>query len=449
MRCGSDIGKRCVATEYDGKGRKRVSPDTDGHPNKPGHLSNLGNSLLGRFECLGDIGGIDKSISVGEDAVQLTPDGHPDKPGRLNNLGNSFLSCFKCLADIADIEKSILMKEDAVQLTPDSHPDKPMYLYNLGTSFLCHFEHLGDSPTLDQAIFHFTSAACSSTGTASIRFKASSMWAQCAWLSQHSSLLEAYKLALDLLPKLAWLGLPIHDRHHGLNFCGNVVNDAAAAAIKFGEYGTAIEWLEQGRSIVWGELLQLRTPVDELHKQSPALAAHLSQLSKELEQTSARDDLQVVDGCNQQSLEKVAQRHHQLALEWEELVKEVRMMPSFERFLLPKTLSQLQFAAHSGPVVVLNTSKIQCDALILMPDLDDVLHLPLPDFTFKQAQELQHSLKFVLDNGRAAKLVHIDGQPRDINTEFEKILSKLWLHVVKPVLDILAFTVCHSYPLCS
>jgi len=275
------------------------------------------------------------------------------------------------------------------------------------------------------------------------------MWAQCAWLSHHSSLLEAYTFALDLLPKLAWLGLPIHDRHHGLIFSGNVVSDAAAAAIQFGEYGTAIEWLEQGRSIVWGQLLQLRTPIDELHDQNPALAARLSQLSRELEQASACDNLQVGDRSNQLSLEKVAQKHRRLTSEWEDLVKQVRKVPSFERFLLPKTLSQLQFAAHSGPVVVLNTSKFRCDALILMPNLDDVLHLPLPDFTFKQAQELQHSLKFVLDNGRAAKLVPIDGQPRDINTEFEKILSKLWLHVVKPVLDILAFTVCHSYPLCS
>jgi len=30
MRCGSDIRKRCVATEHDGKDQKWVSPDNDG-----------------------------------------------------------------------------------------------------------------------------------------------------------------------------------------------------------------------------------------------------------------------------------------------------------------------------------------------------------------------------------------------------------------------------------
>jgi len=49
----------------------------------------------------------------------------------------------------------------------------------------------------------------------------------------------------------------------------------------------------------------------------------------------------------------------------------------FNRFLLPRQLSQLTPAVHAGPVVTVNISHTRCDALVLMPDLDDVLHIPL------------------------------------------------------------------------
>jgi hypothetical protein len=101
---------------------------------KPSRLNNLGNSLFYRFERLGDLSDINKSVLMKEDAVQLTPDGHPDKPSRLNNLGNSLAHRFERLGDLSDINKSVLMFEDAVQLTPDGHPDKPSRLNNLGNS---------------------------------------------------------------------------------------------------------------------------------------------------------------------------------------------------------------------------------------------------------------------------------------------------------------------------
>jgi hypothetical protein len=39
-----------------------------------------------------------------------------------------------------------------------------------------------------------------------------------------------------------------------------------------GKHATALEWLEQGRSVVLGQLLNLRTPMDELRNAGHALA---------------------------------------------------------------------------------------------------------------------------------------------------------------------------------
>jgi hypothetical protein len=91
---------------------------------------------LRRFEQLGDLSDIIKSVSMLEDAIELTPDGHPDKPTLLNNLGNSLLGRFEFLGDFDDINTSVLMCEKAVQMTPDSHPKKSSWLNNLGNSLL-------------------------------------------------------------------------------------------------------------------------------------------------------------------------------------------------------------------------------------------------------------------------------------------------------------------------
>jgi hypothetical protein len=82
-------------------------------------LNNLRNLLFHRFERLGDLSDINKSILMYEDTVRLTPDGHPSKPSWLNNLGNSLFRRSERLGDLSDINKSVLMYEDAVRLTPD------------------------------------------------------------------------------------------------------------------------------------------------------------------------------------------------------------------------------------------------------------------------------------------------------------------------------------------
>ena len=423
----------------------------DGHADKPGHLSNLGNSFLGRFEHSGDLADSDRAISTCKQAVNLTPDGHADKAGRLNNLGNSFLRHFEHSGDLADSDRAISAHERAVNLTPDGHADKAGRLNNLGISFARRFEHSGDLADSDRAISSYRSAGNCPTGPTTIRLEAALNWARLASrVVDPSSALQGYTKVLDLVPQAAWLGQSLTARHRTLSSIGAIASEAAAAASAAGQYDTALEWLEQGRSIVWNQLLSLRTPVDALRQVDPTLADNFEHVSVALEHASTGDsskhdlshpsDWQVL-------MEESAQHHRRLAKQWEQLVGRVRSIPGFESFLRPKRFMELRIAAKAGPVVVVNVHKDRCDAFALVDGLDEIVHIHLPDFSYAKAQGLHLHLNQLLST--AGVRVHntdIRATKRATGTTskhggFEFVLSNLWSSVVKPVLDGLAFTV--------
>ena len=435
----------------------------DGHPDRPSRLNNLGNSLHRRFQQLGEPSDINESILKLQEAVQLTPEGHPDKPSWLNNLGTSLLCRFEQLCDLSGINESVLKFQDAVQLTPEGHPNKPSWLKNLGNSLLCRFEHQNTIDDVMLSLEYYSSAALSVSGKPSVKFQASSKWSLLAHQLSPSSLLDAYSVALNLLPQLAWLGSPITDHHFHVKSASAVVRRGAAAAIEADKHILSVEWLEQGRSVIWGQMLQLRTPLDALKAAHQDIALKLEVISLQLEQASTTPLIQSQPWPNNsgapQSLPAVAS-YHDLAHERNQLIEQIRELPGFERFLLPKLFSELMQAtkkAH-GPIVMLNAS-YRCDALIIMPELpDSVQHVPLPDMSLDKAIALHN----ILQNLLPGCVPHIvDGHSEDTDMKrkairhsdldipeqsFTCLLSSLWKWMVEPIVKALTLTVSVTKP---
>jgi hypothetical protein len=460
----------------------------EGHPEKPSRLSNLGISLSCCFQHSGNLNDLNKSILMFEDAVQLTPEGHPDMPSRLSNLGNSLLSCFEHLGNVNDLNKSILMKEDAVQLTPEGHPQKPSRLITLSDSLLSSSICFNSDSDFAKCGLMCEEAAKSNTGPFSTRFHACSCWALFCQVKKPHLVLDAYSLAFHLLPNMAWLGLSIMDRQHSLMGAGAVVQNAVAAAIHAGQYETAVEWMDQGHSVIWGQLLQLRTPVDDLKQLHPDLADQFTMLSKKLEGANISDFDTIPCSGHQSPNVKTSEDYHEIVDKWHSLIQQIRQMKGFDRFLLPQKFSQLQVAASNGPVISINVSKNHCDALILTPDRDDILHIPLNQFTLETTEALSQCLTHLVGHSISHEKIsepttnrnnihsnHLDMETlfrhmlsqisdglsrptRPGKTEqratrpaqsssnvqtFQDILEVLWCDVVKPILDGLAFSVSH------
>jgi hypothetical protein len=98
--------------------------------------------------------------------------------------------------------------------------------------------------------------------------------------SSHYKLLQVYEYTLSLISQVAWLGHDISRRYDGLLGLGTILSAVAATAIAAGQLVLATEWLESSRSIFWGQLLQLRTPLRDLRKitrnSQRLLVAHLA-----------------------------------------------------------------------------------------------------------------------------------------------------------------------------
>ncbi|KAI9569442.1 CHAT domain-containing protein [Boletus coccyginus] len=420
------------------------------HHDKPSRLNNLGNCFRVRFERLGELSDIEDAILTMRDAVDLTSHGDPHKPGCLNNLGNSFFTRFERLGELSDLEHAISRFRDAVDLTPHGHPDKPDRLNNLAKSFFARSGYLGDLNDVEQAISLYSHAASAPVGPTRIRFHASRKWISCARQIHHPSLLDACSVAIALLPQLAWIGLSLSHRYYELMRGADVVREAAAAALDSGLAEIAVEWLEQGRSIVWGELFQLRSAYEELSSAYPDHARRLQQLGAALEHAGATRE-KSLSALSERApsavhyatefLQQEADRHRALAIERDKLLHEIRSFPGFGRFLLHKEFSRLQASAHSGPVVIINATENRCDALIVLADVDRVIHVPLPSFSFTRSANLQNVLGRLLGHARVIRFDERMGKGATRGgISWESLLSTLWNSVVKPVLDALAFS---------
>ncbi|KAI9574265.1 CHAT domain-containing protein [Boletus coccyginus] len=477
--------------------RDAVELTPHGRPDKPGRLNNLGNSFRARFQRAGELSDLEDAVSTHRDGVELTPHGHPDKPGRLsslgnsfhtrfervgelsdleeprrlNNLGNSFRARFECVGELSNVEDAISTQRIKLtprdhpdrplcpnnlgnsllacfqcvgKLTPYDHPHRPLHLSNLGNSFRARFDCLGVPSDVEQAIFLYSYAASPPTGPISVRFHVSHKWILYARHIHHHSLLDACSVAITLLPQLAWIGLSLTGCYRELTRGADVVREAAAAALDLGFLETAVEWLEQGRSIVWGELSQLRNSYEELSSTHPDHARRLRELSAALEyaNTTHEKSLSTFFESAQssahhaiRSLKMEADSHRALAIERDTLLHQIRGFPGFERFLsLHKEFSQLRASAHSGPVVILNAAETRCDALIF--------HFRAIHVSSEHAGQIAWDIH---PDERKGKLVasphklHACGPETQGGDSGEFLLSNLWKGIVRPVLDALAF----------
>ncbi|TFK63564.1 hypothetical protein BDN72DRAFT_775738 [Pluteus cervinus] len=146
--------------------------------------------------------------------------------------------------------------------------------------------------------------------------------------------------------------------------------------------------------------------------------------------------------------------HSVYVARWRNAVGEARKLPGLDRFLAPKTFSEIQSAIDTlgGPVIYFNIGRFSSDALCILPNLGEVVQIPLPHLRLQEVQAISNWFGHLLDgtgntevqlnSPRVGKLVKDPkrSRPKSVKqyVSYPTVLKYLWRNVVKPILDGLA-----------
>lgn len=306
------IGRASLAAEHDHAGHVRRMQ------------SNLGVALRERHERTGDPADLDEAIRLATDSTSASPANDLDRPGMINNLGLALSRRHAIGGALDDLDAAIFAHRAAVEATTAENPDITGYALNLATAIRRRAEHIDDPILLDEAIdaAQFaeslladqhpdramtlsalgrayrlrhrhrgrpddarlsvaTRLAAAAVPTAPPGERAIAALTAAEWATidrDAEAAMSGYSAAVALLGQVAWHGLKQADRERHLSRLRNVAQDASASALSTAQPDSAIELLEQGRSVIWSQYLQYSADLTALRTSAPTIAERLHEV---------------------------------------------------------------------------------------------------------------------------------------------------------------------------
>ncbi|WP_419998828.1 CHAT domain-containing protein [Streptomyces boninensis] len=424
--------------------RRAVPLLGDDDPDAAALQSNLGVALRRRHERMGNPDDLDEAVLAGRRAAAaLAPadtehdpehdNEHDPERGRvLGNLGITLTTLFQQQRDpdpaIAD--EAVLSLRAALDATPDGHSMRAMRLFELGRSLWTRLEHSGSDDDYAQAVQAFREAVAAAGSDPAARDNAARFWGTLAAAREDwAGATEGWTAAIENLPRFAWLGLDRTERERLLEPLSGMASEAAAAALALGDPGHALALLEQGRTVLWNQDLQLRDERAALAEADPELHRALTDVGRRLAEPSAppADPAREYAGRHHHA----AEQRLELAHEWDALVERVRLLPGFEDFLTTPPSAHLQRGLGSHPVVVINIHPLRSDAIIVTGE--SVTHLPLPALGYDEVSARADSYLI------AVRRLELGHRSRVDVTHAEQTLAAalewLWDTMAEPVLE--------------
>ncbi|MFF2627026.1 CHAT domain-containing protein [Kitasatospora griseola] len=413
-------------------------PEHGGNVSQP--LSILSWLLRTRVDLPGDPDPADvaEMLRVSKRMIDTT---HPDS----HNYGLLLRNRAAALVTAAQVRRDALLLDEAVdtaqQAVDATHPGdarRAEWLWSLGLIRQKRYGVTGNRADLEATLACWREAARD-------RYGAPDMVMRCAVRAGRlaagkgdiDGAVADYSLAVKQLPTVAWHGMRTEVRSDTLRRWSGLASEAAGAAIAAGQPVTAIEVLEQGRSVIWTQALDLRSDLSDLAGSHPDLAERITALRGRLDTFSPAGEphglISPTGGPPARgSSTNAGERHRDLARQWDEAVAQVRGIEGFEHFLRPTPYGELKDAARGGPVVVVNASRYGCHALIVRHDA------PEPEVVELSEVSLQDV------SGKASDLLSAVSAQTSPGTSFlarerarhvsHDVLGWLWDRIVWPVL---------------
>ncbi|MEV6282439.1 CHAT domain-containing protein [Kribbella sp. NPDC051770] len=373
----------------------------------PRFQSNLAVLLITRYHATHSPADLAEATTLAEQAVATTPPGHPNRVERLSVLtgikqAQLVRTSGLLRADLrrtgragADgeagaagrlagrlglskqrrqLDEFVAATAEAVAAGPDGYRRSEALLSH-GAALAFQSEIANDRKAGAAALSVLRELAADSTAAVHNRIEAATL-AAFSLLAQSNNAdvagaAESLRLAVELLPQTAPRRLPYADREHQLAGFSGLAGHAAACEIALGRPDRAVELLETGRGVLLSQALDARTELTDLHERHPAPAARFEDLRTALDRPAATGFLDQAAGDHLSG-----EARHALSDEWDQLLETIRQQAGFETFLRPPAIEELLPAGAQGPVAIINTSVLRCDALIVANGRVTLVELP-------------------------------------------------------------------------
>lgn len=397
--------------------------------------SNLAVALHARFLRRGTAADLQDAIAAAELADRAAAESHVDRQRYLSLLGTLHQDGYARDPDPARLEAAIASFRSAVAASPPDHPDSALFRLNLGTALVERWRagDQADGGLLAEARGLLGEAAHSPSGAPRVRVEAArSAGDAAAEVQDWPAALTCYAIGVEQLPKVAPGHLDLADRGRELGRFLGLASDAAAAAFHCGDPGRALQLLENGRGLLLQTFLDDIPLLDELRTREPRLADDFVWARHRLDRTrTASASMPGLGGIEAEDL-------HAVGNAWDATIERIRAIPGFDTFLRPTPVDDLLTAIESDgaatdtPVIVVNSSRLRCDAVVIRRGA--AVHVPLPllihEETGAHARDLRRVIDAVADSSDAGRAA----AERRFGETFDTVSHRLFQTVAGPVL---------------
>ncbi|KAG8950980.1 hypothetical protein FRC03_012673 [Tulasnella sp. 419] len=391
------------------------------HPERSTNLHNLAGCLQKQTEGKG-LEMLNEALDCNLQGLVLRPLGHPKHAESLVCVAKSFSDRFRAQQDVRDLDEAILYGHNALSIS-SSNPMGANWLGKLASDYMTYSTLPGHEDKAQQALTLYDMATDFATSSVHDRFHVSLEWVAASQLDV-SSLLPGYKKCLKLADRYLLVKSSILARRRLAlpQMPLSLASDAASCAIEAGQIETAVEFLEQGRTLLWTQMGRYRTSLDSLRFVDPGLAGRLEQLNRELETSSmtiSQDQRSTI------AIEEEAIKYRQLSAEWDTTVEKIRQLNDFENFLKVTPYALLKQGSAHGPVIIINISQRRSDAIIIHQSRSPVI-LPIHNARPEDIDRLSSKFSDALLPSTSA---------RNRKTMVIAVLRILWEDIVAPVVN--------------
>ncbi|MYY13789.1 CHAT domain-containing protein [Streptomyces sp. SID4919] len=259
-----------------------LTPGTD--PKLPARRTNLALALLTDFQLSGSRARVREARELMDAVLAALPEGNPRRGNALMTAATVRLAGERTGWSSAARREAAGLMRQAVRATPQGHSRRAARLATLGTALLLLHERTRAATDLAEAADALRAGALDPGGAPSTRLDAARNWGRaCLALGRPDQALEAFTMAVDLLPAVSPRHLVRDDQEFGLGQSVGLGAEAAACAVRHGDPSLAVRLLEQARGILLSQAFDADSDLTELAARAPELAARFVRLREHVD----------------------------------------------------------------------------------------------------------------------------------------------------------------------